>query len=135
MDRRRFIAGASTSLAAFLAPSNAIAMGRPVLRIVITGTCSFGGKSAREVQVLVGTPLGDTTICDECIRLAHQIALERLTSRLTRPPTPRVGRTGSGSRIRCSFCDTCQYDAQLLVAGPGIYICEVCIEQAHGFVR
>jgi ATP-dependent Clp protease ATP-binding subunit ClpX len=34
----------------------------------------------------------------------------------------------AGGRLFCSFCGKCQEDVRKLVAGPGVYICDECIE-------
>jgi ATP-dependent Clp protease ATP-binding subunit ClpX len=33
--------------------------------------------------------------------------------------------------VRCAFCDTSWRDAKHLMAGPGVYICDVCVERFH----
>ena len=30
--------------------------------------------------------------------------------------------------LRCSFCNLSQRDVKLLISGPGIYICDQCID-------
>lgn len=32
--------------------------------------------------------------------------------------------------VRCSFCGTSQRDCKKLIAGPGVYICDICIARA-----
>ena len=33
--------------------------------------------------------------------------------------------------VKCSFCGKSQDDVRRLVAGPGVYICDECIELCH----
>jgi hypothetical protein len=41
-------------------------------------------------------------------------------------PFQRIAREGDG--LRCSFCGKSQNDVRKLIAGPGVYICDACIE-------
>ena len=36
--------------------------------------------------------------------------------------------------IRCSFCGKTQHDVKALVAGPGVAICEACVELCNGVI-
>lgn len=48
----------------------------------------------------------------------------------------RWGRRGRlPSDLACSFCGRPQRKTRKLVAGPGIYICENCVEVAEGVIR
>ncbi len=37
--------------------------------------------------------------------------------------------------IRCSFCGKAQNDVKSLIAGPGVYICDQCIELCQGIIE
>ncbi|MCJ8277486.1 MAG: hypothetical protein HRT44_00645, partial [Bdellovibrionales bacterium] len=37
-------------------------------------------------------------------------------------------REGSSSLLRCSFCGKSQNEVKKLIAGPGVYICDECID-------
>ncbi|HTE03972.1 MAG TPA: ClpX C4-type zinc finger protein, partial [bacterium] len=37
-------------------------------------------------------------------------------------------RFGDGEKLKCSFCGKSQEQVRKLVAGPGVYICDECIE-------
>jgi hypothetical protein len=39
-----------------------------------------------------------------------------------------VTRTESHEALSCSFCAKTQFDVAKLVAGPGVYICDECVE-------
>jgi hypothetical protein len=34
--------------------------------------------------------------------------------------------------LACTFCGTSQYEVRKLIAGPGVYICDACVELAQG---
>ena len=36
--------------------------------------------------------------------------------------------------LACTFCGTSQYQVRKLIAGPGVYICDACVELAHGVI-
>src|SRR5881409_305086 len=40
----------------------------------------------------------------------------------------RMFRFGDGEKLKCSFCGKSQEQVRKLVAGPGVYICDECIE-------
>src|SRR5438445_8694108 len=40
----------------------------------------------------------------------------------------RMLRFGDGEKLKCSFCGKSQEQVRKLVAGPGVYICDECIE-------
>ena len=37
--------------------------------------------------------------------------------------------------VRCSFCGKAQNDVKSLIAGPGVYICDQCIELCQGIIE
>jgi ribosomal protein L37AE/L43A len=42
----------------------------------------------------------------------------------------RPWRKGKGMLLKCSFCGKQQADVRKLIAGPGVYICNECVEKA-----
>ena len=36
--------------------------------------------------------------------------------------------------LTCTFCRKSEHEVRKLVAGPGVYICDACIEIAHSIV-
>ena len=36
--------------------------------------------------------------------------------------------------LACTFCGTSQYEVRKLIAGPGVYICDGCVELAQGVI-
>jgi ClpX C4-type zinc finger len=43
--------------------------------------------------------------------------------------TTVMGGTESGPTLLCSFCGRSQEEVRKLVAGPGVYICDWCVER------
>ncbi len=39
-----------------------------------------------------------------------------------------MARTAAKEALRCSFCGKSQHDVVRLVAGPGVYICNECVD-------
>ena len=39
----------------------------------------------------------------------------------------RIG-DGGGDLLKCSFCGKSQKQVKKLIAGPGVYICDVCVD-------
>ena len=37
--------------------------------------------------------------------------------------------------LRCSFCSKSQHDVRSLIAGPGVYICDECVDLCTGIVE
>jgi hypothetical protein len=37
--------------------------------------------------------------------------------------------------LTCTFCRKSEHEVRKLVAGPGVYICDACIEIAHEIIR
>jgi hypothetical protein len=40
-----------------------------------------------------------------------------------------------GHSLTCTFCRRSEHQVRKLVAGPGVYICDACVEIAHRIVR
>ena len=47
-----------------------------------------------------------------------------------RAARPGKGNPGPGAMLECSFCGKPQKQVRKLIAGPGVYICNECIERA-----
>jgi ClpX C4-type zinc finger len=45
-----------------------------------------------------------------------------------------VSRPASHEALRCSFCGKTQFDILKLVAGPGVYICNECIDLSNQII-
>jgi len=46
----------------------------------------------------------------------------------------RVSQTASHQVLNCSFCAKSQFDILKLVAGPGVYICNECIDLCNQII-
>jgi hypothetical protein len=53
------------------------------------------------------------------------------------PALARVGAPESEAPqpLRCSFCSKSQHDVRKLIAGPGVYICDECVELCLDVIR
>ncbi len=50
--------------------------------------------------------------------------------------TPRVARIGDGGDLlKCSFCGKSQKQVKKLIAGPGVYICDECIDLCNEIIE
>src|SRR5574341_755294 len=47
----------------------------------------------------------------------------------------RMFRFGDGDKLKCSFCGKSQEQVRKLVAGPGVYICDECIELCNEIIE
>jgi len=47
----------------------------------------------------------------------------------------RMFRFGDGDKLKCSFCGKTQEQVRKLVAGPGVYICDECIELCNEIIE
>jgi len=41
---------------------------------------------------------------------------------------------GSGELLSCSFCGKNQKQVKKLIAGPGVYICDGCVDHVHAVI-
>lgn len=67
-------------------------------------SCSFCGKSQREVRKLIGGPA--VYICDGCIRLCNDILAEEIPAQKSSPPPALCERCSTPlAEGRCATCD------------------------------
>jgi ATP-dependent Clp protease ATP-binding subunit ClpX len=50
-----------------------------------------------------------------------------------RSPMARIGE--SGDLLKCSFCGKSQKQVKKLIAGPGVYICDECIDLCNEIIE
>jgi len=93
--------------------------------------CSFCGKRKGEVKSLVAGP--NAFICDECVALCRDI-INKDAKAPQSPPPPPLGPSLGQEDVRCSFCGRNEDEVRKLIAGPVVYICDVCIARAEGVV-
>jgi ATP-dependent protease Clp ATPase subunit len=108
--------------------------------------CSFCGRSGSRVRLLIR---GDVArICDRCaydcweaiqppgpndyedvseVSFTELFAQSGLSVPLVSKPAP--------GPLRCSFCDRPQTEVRRLVAGPGVYICDRCVDLSIELAR
>jgi len=70
---------------------------------------------------------------------ASEQTLGRLTFATRTPPRGRdipVARIGDGGDLlKCSFCGKSQKQVKKLIAGPGVYICDECIDLCNEIIE
>ena len=44
------------------------------------------------------------------------------------------GKDGKGREMRCSFCGRSQNEVEQLLIGPGVNICNECIDMCHNML-
>jgi len=69
----------------------------------------------------------------EALGLSHQRVHQIVEGAGGARPWRRAGRSGAvepGMLLKCSFCGKQQRQVRKLIAGPGVYICNECIEKA-----
>ena len=69
----------------------------------------------------------------EALGLSHQRVHQIVEGAGGARPWRRASRRGAGdpgAMLKCSFCGKQQRQVRKLIAGPGVYICNECIEKA-----
>lgn len=125
-----------------------------------TEHCAFCAKGSAAVRVLVGTP-GARAICDECLGLCRDIIREEVAPEEPKevPEHARKEREERAAkyverfkelvrslespeakadwlrRHRCTFCDAARAEVAKLVVGPGVVICDRCVDLATTVVN
>lgn len=61
------------------------------------------------------------------------VRLDRRTTRKWSIPVARIGE--SADLLKCSFCGKSQKQVQQLIAGPGVYICDECVELCNEIIE
>ena len=46
-----------------------------------------------------------------------------------------MARLGESDLLKCSFCGKSQKQVKKLIAGPGVYICNQCIDLCNDVIR
>ena len=47
----------------------------------------------------------------------------------------KKGRESNGKLLYCSFCGKSQHEVRKLIAGPSVFICDVCVELCNDIIR
>jgi len=91
--------------------------------------CTFCGKARDEVRLLIGGTKvyrgPRLFICDECVALDVDVLLAH---GIDIPALGSPGPPSSRSDVKCSFCGKSDRQVQKLISGPGVYICDECVD-------
>lgn len=85
--------------------------------------CTFCGLPKAEVAKLIAGP--GVYVCSQCVALAQRVALRPAPLDTQRTHLDPVLRT---SKLFCSFCGKPASKVASLVAGPGVRICNKCLD-------
>ena len=55
--------------------------------------------------------------------------------RLGKHLATKKGRSALRSPVKCSFCKKAQWRVSSLIAGPGVYICDECIDLCNEIIN
>ena len=83
-------------------------------------SCTFCGKTKNEVGKLIAGP--SVLICDNCVALCTQIIENAQTT-----AGSHLGKVPNSSTFTCSFCTRPAAGLERLIAGPGVKICNQCV--------
>jgi len=56
------------------------------------------------------------------------IDLDERDSEVSESPDPKTKKKSRENQLKCSFCGKCEEDVNKLIAGPGVYICDECVD-------
>jgi ATP-dependent protease Clp ATPase subunit len=91
--------------------------------------CSFCGKPRGEVVKLIAGPRA--FICNECVAICrHAIDQDKAAGSPGPQPEPEKEHG-----LRCHFCGKSSRDVDTLIAGPGVFICDACVEISEEIIR
>jgi hypothetical protein len=100
-----------------------------MLRTVRDFHCSFCGKPRREVVKLIAGPR--VFICNECVAICRR-AIDQEKAAGSPDPQPE---SQTEQKLRCRFCGKSSRDVDVLIAGPGIFICDACVVISEEIIR
>jgi hypothetical protein len=80
--------------------------------------CTFCGASKDDVTYLIAGP--GVYICDACVTLARQVN--------DQPERTHLDPLPATSDLGCSFCSKTASEVERLVAGPGVRVCDQCLD-------
>ncbi len=83
-------------------------------------------RAVRRLQ-LAGASVGEIA---EALGVSRQRVHQIVESTAERRSS-RKGRPGSRDLLSCSFCGKHQKQVKKLIAGPGVYICDGCVDLVH----
>ncbi len=90
--------------------------------------CTFCRNAHTEAGPVVERSDGGVRMCTSCLE-----ACERMLAP-SGQYTPKGPAMKRRALVRCTFCNISQKNTKKLIAGPGVYVCEVCIAAASAVV-
>jgi ATP-dependent protease Clp ATPase subunit len=90
--------------------------------------CSFCDNHPEKVQRMIAGP--GVYICDACVALGTEaISLELKRSPAPKnDPQPKPAPAKLRSFALCSFCGKTREEVQALIDGPGVHVCDACVD-------
>jgi ATP-dependent protease Clp ATPase subunit len=85
------------------------------------GPCSFCGNASTIAGSMVESLNEGTRMCAKCADTCQRLVTTDEAKKVMSRRNPK---------IRCSFCNASQSEAQKIIAGPAIYICGDCVAAA-----
>jgi ATP-dependent protease Clp ATPase subunit len=95
-------------------------------------TCSFCGKSQKQVKKLIAGP--GAYICDGCVSRAHAVIAEPGRTAVTPTATIQLASDGAGAE-ECSFCGKLRDQVGAMASGGDTRICVACLGLCDGILR
>jgi len=96
---------------------------KPRKKVSAEPVCGFCGRSKGEVTRLVAGP--GVFICDSCVAVARDVIRE---PRLAGMPRTHIDAVPPTAAVHCTFCGESGDQVDALVAGPGVRICNRCVQ-------
>jgi len=88
-------------------------------------SCSFCGKSQKQVKVLIGAP--PAYICDGCVSRAHAVIAE--PGRMASTPVATIQQVSDEAGAQqCSFCGKRRQQVAAMAAAADTRVCGECLE-------
>jgi late competence protein required for DNA uptake (superfamily II DNA/RNA helicase) len=98
--------------------------------------CSFCGSYQSLVKKLIAGP--GVNICDQCVELGQEILDEEqnelVPEFIAEHEKADDSKVSKDSRSKCSFCGKTSAQVVRLISGPGVFICNECVELCQEIV-
>jgi ATP-dependent protease Clp ATPase subunit len=94
-------------------------------------SCSFCGKSQKQVKVLIGAP--PAYICDGCVSRAHTVIAEPGRTASTPIAAIQVVSDEAGAQ-QCSFCGKRRPQVAAMASAADTRVCSECLELCDDIV-
>jgi ClpX C4-type zinc finger len=100
------------------------------------GATRARGEPVASVTMVVRLQAADKSEAESTVRRLIEEAMPQVavTGVVAEAFTGRYVAGGDGEPV-CSFCGKTQRQVKKLIAGPGVYICDECVEIMSGIVR